>query len=188
MSSEDCTKRETNSNDLNIFLKFTEFFFTSLTILLCLPLVLSTFAEEVVALKIPLKIVLYALVKRIHYNYSMKNIPTPSEKLCKTTSINKVEVLIKGMRLIAHLTDSNYIGHANPLFYMFKSRKCPPQKNELIYFENDLLELVKNATFRKIYNIFHDQLNKDINSIRQSNIIFIFAGKAQNLYETSKEN
>ena len=51
--------------------------------------------------------------KWIHYNYSMKNIPIPSEKLYKTTLINKVEPLI------------------NHLLHIFKSRKCPP----LIDFE-----------------------------------------------------
>ena len=60
--------------------------------------------------------------KRIHYNYSMKNIPVPSEKLYKTTLINKVELLIKRMRWKAHLTDSNYIGYANLLFYIFESK------------------------------------------------------------------
>ena len=50
------------------------------------------------------------------------------------------------------------------------------------------MELVKNVTFRKVYSNFHDQRNKDINSIRKSNNVFIFADKARNLYETSKEN
>ena len=73
--------------------------------------------------------------KWIHYNYSMKNIPIPSEKLYKTTLINKVEPLIKRLRWKAHLTDSNYIGHTNHLLHIFKSRKCPPQHKELIDFE-----------------------------------------------------
>ena len=83
--------------------------------------------------------------KRIHYNYSMKNNSIPSEKLYKTTLMNKVELLIKRMRWKAHLTDSNYVGHANLLFHIFKSRKCPLQHKGLIDFENGLLELVKNG-------------------------------------------
>ena len=63
--------------------------------------------------------------KRIHHSHSMKNIPIQSEKLYKTT-----------MRWKAHLIDSNYAGHANPLLHIFKSRKCPPQHKELIDFEN----------------------------------------------------
>ena len=100
----------------------------------------------------------------------------------------KVELLIKRMRSEAHLTDSNYVGHANPLFHISKSRKCPPQHKVLIDFKNGLLELVKNVTSRKVHNNFHDQLNKDIKSIRKSNNAFIFADKTRNLYETSKGN
>ena len=83
--------------------------------------------------------------KWIHYNYSMKNIPMLSEKLHKTTLTNKMELLIKRMRWKGHLTDSSYAGHANPLFYIFKSRKCPLQHKRLKDFENGLLELVKNG-------------------------------------------
>ena len=56
--------------------------------------------------------------------------------------INMLELLIKRMRWKAHLTDSNYIGYANPLFYLFRGRKCPLQHKILLDFKNDLLELV----------------------------------------------
>ena len=92
------------------------------------------------------------------------------------------------MRWKAHLIDGNQLGYANPLFHIFKSRKCPPQHKELLDFENGLLELVKNVTFRNVYDNFHDQLNKDIKSIRKSNNVFIFAHKTGNLYETNEEN
>ena len=69
------------------------------------------------------------------------------------------------MRWKAQLTDNNYAGYANPLFHKFESKKCPPQHKQLIDFENGLLELVKNVTFRKVYNNFHDQLDKDIKSV-----------------------
>ena len=78
------------------------------------------------------------------------------------------------MRWKAHLTESNYMGHANPLLQILKSRKCPPQHEELINFEDGLLELVKNVTFRKVYNNFHDQLNKDIKSIMKSSNVKIY--------------
>ena len=43
-------------------------------------------------------------------------------------------------------------------------------------------------TFRKVYNNFHDQVNKDIKSIKKSNNVFIFTDKTRNLYEISNEN
>ena len=53
-------------------------------------------------------------------------------------------------------------------------------------FENDLLELMKSLTFRKVKNKFLDKLHKDITSIKKSKIVFIFADKTRNIYETDK--
>ena len=103
-----------------------------------------------------------------YYNYSMKNIPIPSEKLYRTRLIEKVELLIKRMRWKAHLYESSGKGKSNPLHYVFKSRKCPPQHKDLIAFENDLLKLIKTVTFRKVRNKFQDDLRKDIMSIKKS--------------------
>ena len=60
------------------------------------------------------------------------------------------------------------INTSNPLNYIFKSRKCPPQHKDLIQFENDLLELIKSVKFNKGQNKFLDQLYKDISSIKKS--------------------
>ena len=119
-----------------------------------------------------------------YYNYSMKNIPIPSEKLYRTTLIEKVELLIKQMRWKAHLFEGSGKGQSNPLHYVFRSRKCPPQHKDLIAFENDFLKLIKSVTFRKVRNKFQDDLRKDIISIKKSKNIYIFADKTNNLYET----
>ena len=72
---------------------------------------------------------------------------------------NGIPSLIKMMWLKAHLMDYNYGEHANLLFYIIRSRKCPPQHNQLIDFENDSLELVRNITFRKACKNFSDQVS-----------------------------
>ena len=116
----------------------------------------------------------------------MKNIPLPSEKLCKTVLIEKVELLIKRMRWKAHLYENSGLNTSNPLNYIFKSRKCLPQHKDLIQFENDLLELIKGVKFKKIKNKSLDQVHKDISSIKKSKNVFIFADKTRNIYETDK--
>ena len=70
------------------------------------------------------------------------------------------------MRWKAHLYENSGLNTSNPLNYIFKSRKCPPQHNDLIQFENDLLELIKRVKFKKVKNKFLDQLHKDILSIK----------------------
>ena len=79
----------------------------------------------------------------------MKNIPLPSEKLCKAILIQKVDILIKRMRWKAHLYENSELNTSDPLNYVFKSRKCPPQHKNLMQFANDLLELIKSVKFKK---------------------------------------
>ena len=121
-----------------------------------------------------------------YYSYSIKIIALPSEKLYKTILIEKVELLIKRMRWKAHLYENSGLNKSNPLSYIFKSRKCPPQHKDLMQFENDLLELIKSLKFKKVKNKFLDQLHKDITSIKKSKNVFIFADKTRNIYETDK--
>ena len=87
---------------------------------------------------------------RKYYSYSMKNIPLPSEKLYQTILIEKVKLLIKTMRWKAHLFQNSGLNTSDPLNYIFKSRKCPPQHKDLMQFENDLLELIKSVKFKKV--------------------------------------
>ena len=100
--------------------------------------------------------------------------------------IEKVELLIKRMRRKAHLYENSGLNKSNPLNYIFKSRKSPPQHKDLIQFKNDLLELIKSVKFKNVKNRFLDQLHKDIPSIKKSKNVFIVAGKTRNIYETDK--
>ena len=54
------------------------------------------------------------------------------------------------------------INTLNHLNYFFESRKCPPQHKDLMQFENDLPQLMKNVKFKKVGYKFLDQLHKDI--------------------------
>ena len=68
----------------------------------------------------------------------------------------------------------------------FKSRKCPPQNNELDKFEADLLDMVHNVKFRNVNNKFQNKLNKDISKINNSIKAFIPADKTSNFYTLDK--
>ena len=93
---------------------------------------------------------------KISYNFSTKNIPLPSEKLCKMILIEKLELAIKSMRWKAHLYESNSYESTNPLHRIFKTRNCPPQHKDLIQIENNITELIKSVTFRKLHNKFQN--------------------------------
>ena len=51
---------------------------------------------------------------------------------------------------------------------------------ELIPFENELVELMKNIKFRKIRNTFQEKLKEDIKLITESNKTKTSADKASN--------
>ena len=82
--------------------------------------------------------------------------------------ISKVELLVKRMRWKAHLFENGELRQSNPLHYIFKSRKCPPQHKDLIAFEDDLVKLIQGVRFKRVSNDFQDQMQADINSIKKS--------------------
>ena len=50
----------------------------------------------------------------------------------------------------------------------FKSRKCPPQNEDLNDFEADVYNMIKNIEFRNVRDDFQDQLQEDIKKINIS--------------------
>ena len=69
--------------------------------------------------------------------------------------------------------------------YGLKSTSCPSQVKELLPFENDLLELVKNIKFRKSTNDFQKRMKEDIRSIKSVDKTYTSADKTSNLYKLS---
>ena len=53
----------------------------------------------------------------------------------------------------------------------------------LMQFENNLLELIKNVKLKKIKNKFLDQLYKNVSYINKSENVFIFVDKTCNIHE-----
>ena len=72
--------------------------------------------------------------------------------------------------------------------FKLKTRKYPPQIQDMKNFENDLLTLIENIQFRNVPNKFLNKLNEDINKIRSSDKLFVPTDKTQNCYEITKEN
>lgn len=129
--------------------------------------------------------------RRFDLNYSLKNIPIPSPSLYTEKLIEKVESLIRRMRWRAFffLKSGNDDGYrtSSKETYGFKSRKCPPQSEELEAFEEDLLKMVETIQFRKTTNEFQQRLRKDVERIRQSKDVIVPADKTRNLYAVRKD-
>ena len=70
--------------------------------------------------------------------------------------------------------------------YGFKTRKCPPQIEELKKFENDLFKMVEEIRFRTVNDQFLNNLKRDINSIKTSDKVVVSADKSRNMYKMDK--
>ena len=126
-------------------------------------------------------------MEKVNLGYSIKNIPIPNERSYLLQLMEKIEAVIKRMRwkVIFGSKDDESNKHL-PETYRLKSDNCPAQVKELVPFENDLIQLVKNIKFRKIKNDFQKKLSKDIRDFKSSNKTLTPADKTLNMYKLEK--
>jgi len=121
-------------------------------------------------------------------NYSLKNIPVPSQKAYLSRLIEKVESLLKRMRWKAFFylkgDDGEEYSSNN---HGFRTRKCPPAPMEMKAFEEDMVKLIESVSFRRVTDPFQNQMKEDIHRIRQSDKMLVEADKTRNIYSVDKE-
>ena len=117
--------------------------------------------------------------------YSNKNIPIPSENEYKLKLIMKTENFLKRMRWKA-LAFLGKLKGSDKENFGFKTIKCPSSVKELVPFENDMMEMIKNLEFKRVHSEFQSILNNDIREIHRSNNLFISADKSRNIYRINK--
>ena len=117
----------------------------------------------------------------------MKNIPIPKENSYLKCMINKVEALIRRMRLKAYFHDHPNQATNNKEYFGFKSAKAPSSNSLLAPFESDLYELIRSIEFKKTRNPFQKQLTKDLKEIKKSDKIYVPADKTSNIYKVSPD-
>ena len=119
---------------------------------------------------------------KVNLNYSTKNILLPRKNEYLKTFIEKTEHFIRRMRWKAYHFLNKTESTANES-YGFKSRKSPPQINELIPFEDDMINLIQNIKFNDTKCSFQRKLNIDIkNKIKRPDTLLIPADKTTNFY------
>ena len=100
----------------------------------------------------------------------------------------KVENFVRRLRWkVYHFCKENRENNSNQCFG-FKTVLTPPQNKDLIAFENDMYDMIRNVEFTNIRNEFLDHLNRDIESIQSSKKVLVFADKSTNLYVLSRDN
>ena len=129
------------------------------------------------------------MLEKVNLGYSTKNIPFADPRRYKLKLIDKTEALIKRMRwkAIFYLSrNESENASENPETYGLPSKKCPTQVKELIPFENDLLQMVKNVEFGRTGNEFQTKLKNDMRNMRASGKTLTLADKTTNIHRLSK--
>ena len=132
-----------------------------------------------------------AITNPRNYEYSLKNIPIPSQKTYLKCLTDKVENFIRRLRWKAYWfskknkkeDDDDEIIQK----FGFKTTKTPPTNIHLKAFEDELYEIIRNIEFTNRRTHFQSQLHQDVRNIRSSENVLVFADKSTNLYELSKE-
>ena len=133
-------------------------------------------------------------MERVNLGYSVKNIPTPSERTYKKQLVESIEAVIKRMRWKAIFFDPEQDATTRITeetqeieTYGLKTARCPAQVNSMKKFEADLIHIADNITFRRGSNDLQKRMKKDMKDMRDSNKTLTPADKTTNLYRLSKE-
>ena len=122
--------------------------------------------------------------------YSLKNILIVTKSNYLKCLTKKTENFIRRLRWKAyHFCESNWqpVNELANGYFGFKTLTTPLSNEHLNAFENDLYDLIQKVEFTNVQNTFQQKLKKDIQSIKSSNNMLIFADKSTNLYELSRD-
>ena len=107
-------------------------------------------------------------MERVNLGYSVKNIPTPSERTYKKQLVESIEAVIKRMRWKAIFFDPEQDATTRITeetqeieTYGLKTARCPAKVNSMKKFEADLIHIADNITFRRGSNDLQKRMKKD---------------------------
>ena len=132
--------------------------------------------------------------------YSLKNIPIPSQFSYLKCLVQKTEDFVRRLRWkvfwyekklqggnTQHTDPTNsageeYYDHEPHNNYGFKSSKTPPKNPYIKNFETDLFAMINEIRFKNKPNHFQRTLKNDVNDTKSSTKLTISADKTPNLY------
>ena len=124
-------------------------------------------------------------LKKANFDYSLKNIPIPSNDAHLKGLINKTEQFLQRIRwkVFFFLNPSH---EPRKETFGFKTKRNAPQSKEIINFENDLTHLIASLEYTEKRTPFQKKLLSDTKKIRNSDKIFVTADKTTNVYQVEK--
>ena len=92
------------------------------------------------------------------------------------------------MRWKAHFYINGPVNSANGKKFGLPSKNRAPPVNELKAFEDDLVNMINNLSFRNVSDPFLNTINEDLKAVKSSDQVLIFADKTRNIYKTTTDN
>ena len=121
-------------------------------------------------------------VRQFNLGYFLKNIPILTAKEYMKLLVSRTEDVVKRMRWKAFFFLNGTSSEDDKERYGFRSRKCPPQVDELKAFEDDLCNMIDNVVFRPVPCEFQDKMKKDLKRVKECSSVVVAADKSRNLY------
>ena len=86
-------------------------------------------------------------MKKVTFDYSLKNIPIPEKDSYLKILIDKTQSFIQRLRWKVYWIRQPKKPKKKET-HGFKTDKCAPQDKELVKFENDLINMISNVEFK----------------------------------------
>ena len=100
-------------------------------------------------------------MEKFNLQYSTKNIPLPSRHEYKMLLVAKTESVIRRIRWKVLAFDGK-LAPASKNTYGFRSPNDPPPSPDLMQFESDVMDMIRNIEFRPVNNEFQAKMREDI--------------------------
>ena len=135
------------------------------------------------------------VMEKKNFNYSMKNIPIPTQNSYMKSMIAKTESLLRRMRWKVFWYEQDQKKNRKDRSeeteqhtYGFNTENAPPKSPALAHFEDDIFNMLNNIKYNSRRSEFQKQLSKDMREVRASPSVFVPADKTTNIYKFSPES
>ena len=121
--------------------------------------------------------------------HSLKNIPIQTKQHYLKSMIDKAESFITRLRWKENFFEKpDQPISNNSTNFCFKSNVTLPQNEKLTPFEDGLYDMVRSIEFKSVTNISHSTLTEDLNNIKFSRNLLVFAEMPPDQHETLLNN
>ena len=121
--------------------------------------------------------------------HSLKNIPIQTKQHYLKSMIDKAESFITRLRWKENFFEKpDQPISNNSTNFCFKSNVTLPQNEKLTPFEDGLYDMVRSIEFKSVRNISHSTLTEDLNNIKFSRNLLVFAEMPPDQHETLLNN